>query len=124
MCVRRNVLNAERLIYFHNVFSVLGTFDSCCTSGNVFDAIFRFSSVPFYKIVVPTVDTLRYDFLVSTLVKANRPVLLTGPVGTGKTSVAQTALEKLDPKIFSILTINMSAQVTVALFCLLICSSF
>ena len=79
--------------------------------------LFRFSSVPFYKIVVPTVDTLRYDFLVSTLVKANRPVLLTGPVGTGKTSVAQTALEKLDPKIFSILTINMSAQVTVAPFC-------
>jgi len=68
------------------------------------------NSVPFYKIVVPTVDTLRYDFLVSTLAKANRPVLLTGPVGTGKTSVAQTALEKLDPKIFSILTINMSAQ--------------
>ena len=74
--------------------------------------LFRYSSnVPFYKIVVPTVDTLRYDFLVSTLVKANRPVLLTGPVGTGKTSVAQSALEKLDPKIFNILTINMSAQV-------------
>eukprot|EP00795_Rhopilema_esculentum_P016694 gene16694-8141_t len=70
------------------------------------------NNVPFYKIVVPTVDTLRYDFLVSTLVKANRPVLLTGPVGTGKTSVAQSALEKLDPKIFNILTINMSAQTT------------
>ena len=61
--------------------------------------------------MVPTVDTLRYDFLVSTLVNASRPVLLTGPVGTGKTSVAQSALEKLDTKVFSMLTINMSAQV-------------
>lgn len=43
--------------------------------------------------------------------KAHRPVLLTGPVGTGKTSVAQGVLQRLDPKTYSILTINMSAQV-------------
>eukprot|EP00794_Sanderia_malayensis_P010712 gene10712-11859_t len=67
-------------------------------------------STPFYKIMVPTVDTIRYNFLVSNLVKGNRPVLLTGPVGTGKTSVAESALEKLDNKIYSTLTINMSAQ--------------
>ena len=68
-------------------------------------------SSPFYKILVPTVDTLRYDFLVHHLLLAERPVLLVGPVGTGKTSVAQGVLQKLDPNRYSLLTINLSAQV-------------
>ena len=68
-------------------------------------------STPFYKIMVPTVDTVRYDFLVHSLLQAKRPVLLTGPVGTGKTSLAQKVLQRLDPKIYSLLVINMSAQV-------------
>lgn len=70
-----------------------------------------FYSIPFYKIMVPTVDTVRYDFLVYSLLQAKRPVLLTGPVGTGKTSLAQKVLQRLDPKIYSLLVINMSAQV-------------
>lgn len=68
-------------------------------------------SAPFYKILVPTVDTLRYDFLVHHLIMVERPVLLVGPVGTGKTSVAQGVLQKLDPAVFNLLTINLSAQV-------------
>lgn len=56
-------------------------------------------------------DTLRYDFLVHTLVLAERPVLMVGPVGTGKTSVAQGVLQRLDVSKFSILTVNLSAQV-------------
>ena len=68
------------------------------------------AALPFYKIVVPTVDTVRYDFIVHSLISARRPVLLVGPVGTGKTSVAQSVLSKLDPRIYSVLTINMSAQ--------------
>ena len=36
--------------------------------------------------------------------------MLTGPVGTGKTSVAQSVLNGLDPMEFSVLIINMSAQ--------------
>ena len=66
--------------------------------------------------MVPTVDTVRYDFLLDTLIKAKRPVLLTGPVGTGKTSVAQKVLEHLDVKTWSVLTINMSAQVNFSTF--------
>lgn len=63
-------------------------------------------------------DTVRYDFLVFNLIKAHRPVLLTGPVGTGKTSVAQGVLSRLDAKTYSILTVNMSAQVfTVYIVC-------
>ena len=56
-------------------------------------------------------DTVRYNFLVSNLIDALCPVMLVGPVGTGKTSVAKNVLDKLNPKIYSLLTVNMSAQV-------------
>ncbi|XP_028992315.1 dynein axonemal heavy chain 2 isoform X2 [Betta splendens] len=69
------------------------------------------TSAPFYNIIVPTVDTVRYNFLVQTLVLAQYPVLLTGPVGTGKTLVAQSVLQGLDSK-WTALTINISSQTT------------
>ncbi|KAK5609612.1 Dynein heavy chain 2, axonemal [Crenichthys baileyi] len=69
------------------------------------------ASAPFHKIMVPTVDTVRYNLLVQALVSNQHPVLLTGPVGTGKTSVAQNVLQGLDKK-WTALAINMSAQMT------------
>ncbi|XP_048505442.1 dynein axonemal heavy chain 2 [Athalia rosae] len=68
--------------------------------------------IPFHKIIVPTVDTARYDYLVGILLSNGFPVLLVGPVGTGKTSTAQSVLESLDSRKYSLLTINMSAQTT------------
>ena len=68
-------------------------------------------SLPFFKLIVPTVDTVRYNFLVSNLIKALCPVMLVGPVGTGKTSVVENVLQKLDNRTYSVLTVNMSAQV-------------
>lgn len=32
--------------------------------------------------IVPTADTVRYTYLLDTLVRANRPILLTGLTGT------------------------------------------
>lgn len=74
-------------------------------------AIPFFPSAPFYKIMVPTVDTVRYNYLVSTLVANQNPVLLVGPVGTGKTSIAQSVLQSLPSSQWSVLIVNMSAQV-------------
>uniref|UniRef100_A0A8C8SM12 Dynein axonemal heavy chain 2 n=1 Tax=Pelusios castaneus TaxID=367368 RepID=A0A8C8SM12_9SAUR len=70
------------------------------------------ANAPFYKIIVPTVDTVRYNYLVSALVSSHSPVLLVGPVGTGKTSVAQGVLQSLDGTKWAVLTVNMSAQTT------------
>ncbi|KAM8972622.1 dynein axonemal heavy chain 2 [Pelodytes ibericus] len=67
-------------------------------------------NAPFYKIMVPTVDTVRYQFIVNALVSHQWPVLLVGPVGTGKTSIAQSVLHTLDATKWSLLTVNMSAQ--------------
>ncbi|KAK7469836.1 hypothetical protein BaRGS_00036165, partial [Batillaria attramentaria] len=67
-------------------------------------------SLPFFQLIVPTVDTVRYQFLMETLIASRCPVLLVGPVGTGKTSVAESAFARLDSKEFNILSVNMSAQ--------------
>ncbi|CAF1579491.1 unnamed protein product, partial [Adineta steineri] len=68
------------------------------------------NDVPFYKIIVPTVDTVRYKYVVSSLIKNGFPCLLCGPVGTGKTSVAHAVIAELDAREYSSLIINMSAQ--------------
>ncbi|PVD19154.1 hypothetical protein C0Q70_21718 [Pomacea canaliculata] len=69
-------------------------------------------ALPFFKQIVPTVDMVRYQFLMSTLIGSEKPVMLVGPVGTGKTSVAENTLGKLDRKNYSVLCVNMSAQTT------------
>ncbi|KAK7102408.1 hypothetical protein V1264_020630 [Littorina saxatilis] len=69
-------------------------------------------ALPFFKQIVPTVDMVRYQFLMSSLIDNQKPVMLVGPVGTGKTSVAESTLGRLDRKTFNILSVNMSAQTT------------
>ncbi|KAF5292010.1 hypothetical protein FQA39_LY14127 [Lamprigera yunnana] len=68
------------------------------------------TGTPFFKIIVPTVDTIRYQYVVNALLQAGYPSLLTGPVGTGKTLTAQAVLNSLDPLKYCALNINMSAQ--------------
>ncbi|XP_039193883.1 dynein heavy chain 2, axonemal isoform X2 [Crotalus tigris] len=70
------------------------------------------ANMPFYKIIVPTVDTMRYNYLVNALISNQQPVLLVGMVGTGKTSIAQEVLQSLDTMKWAVLVINMSAQTT------------
>ena len=62
--------------------------------------------------MVPTVDTVRYEFLISALLANEFPVLLAGPVGTGKTSMFQSVLDSLNKEKYSVLALNMSAQTT------------
>ena len=59
---------------------------------------------------MPTVDTVRYEFLVSTLLANTYPALLIGPVGTGKTSTVQSVVDGLNNNKYIVLAINMSAQ--------------
>ncbi|KAK9890592.1 hypothetical protein WA026_011959 [Henosepilachna vigintioctopunctata] len=67
-------------------------------------------NAPFFKIIVPTVDTIRYQFILSALINHGYPALVTGPVGTGKTSTCQTVLNAMDKEKYMICNINMSAQ--------------
>ncbi|CAF0762898.1 unnamed protein product [Adineta steineri] len=70
------------------------------------------SEIPFYNMIVPTVDTIRYEYLIHHLLLNKHQVLLVGAVGTGKTIIAENVLKKLDTDIFNTLIIHMSAQTT------------
>ncbi|RKP21179.1 hypothetical protein ROZALSC1DRAFT_20732 [Rozella allomycis CSF55] len=62
------------------------------------------TNIPFNKILVPTIDTERNEFLINSLCKNKYPVLLVGESGTGKTSIIQNM------NINNFLVVNMSAQ--------------
>ena len=64
----------------------------------------------FETIIVPTLDTARYTYLLNTLLQNNRATLFVGPTGTGKTSYVQKLLLGLDAKAWMSIFINYSAQ--------------
>ncbi|KAJ3224818.1 Dynein heavy chain 2, axonemal [Clydaea vesicula] len=63
----------------------------------------------FYKIFVPTVDTIRNEFILKSLINKKIPILMVGEVGTGKTSMLQSILYNFDDSKL-ILMASMSAQ--------------
>ncbi|XP_050440794.1 dynein axonemal heavy chain 2-like [Adelges cooleyi] len=65
------------------------------------------SEIPFYKIIVPTIDTVRYNHLMEMYLSVKRPILLVGNTGTGKTSTVQYKMNCLSKNNYSFLTINM-----------------
>ena len=64
---------------------------------------------PFFKLLVPTVDSARNFFLIDTLMKVRRDVIVSGPVGCGKTSILQQVLAA-KPDSMSQLEMQFSAQ--------------
>ena len=63
--------------------------------------------------IVPTVDTIRYEYLIRHLLLQKHEVLLVGAVGTGKSTVAESVLTKLNTTTYEHLLIHMSAQVNI-----------
>ena len=70
------------------------------------------ANIPAYKIFVPTIDSLRNEFLIKTLIDAKAHVLVAGDLGTGKTAVITQMLDKLRNK--KVMNLNMSAQTSSA----------
>ena len=65
---------------------------------------------PFFRMIVPTVDTVRNSFIVAYQMKSTRPVMLVGNTGTGKTVLAAQYLAGLGAKLT--LTVNFSSAST------------
>ena len=62
------------------------------------------------NIIIETVDTYRQGYFLEKFVANDKPLLLVGPTGTGKTSITNTFLRKLPKKEFAITNISFSAK--------------
>jgi dynein heavy chain len=65
----------------------------------------------FHEIIVPTLDTIRTNYIMDLLITNHHHVLLTGPTGTGKTVAAQSKLlSGLDRNVYLPLMFAFSAR--------------
>ncbi|XP_078448652.1 dynein axonemal heavy chain 6 [Lampetra planeri] len=73
---------------------------------------FRYNKeVPFFEMLVPTTDTMRFGYLMEKLLAVKHSVLFTGTTGVGKSVVARGLLDKIQEEAQYVpLYINFSAQ--------------
>jgi dynein heavy chain len=67
-------------------------------------------TVQYNDIIVPTVDTCRYAYLLELLQTHNVPVLFVGPTGTGKSAYTSKKLANGMPEEYGTITVTFSAQ--------------
>ncbi|KAI9224248.1 dynein heavy chain and region D6 of dynein motor-domain-containing protein [Blastocladiella britannica] len=74
------------------------------------------STMPYFEIMVPTVDTLRFQFLTERLLQHSFPTLLTGTTGVGKSVIVQELIARTSKtKDYIPINLNFSAQTTSAM---------
>jgi dynein heavy chain len=66
----------------------------------------------FASILVPTVDTTRYSWLLNSLLVNKRPVMFCGHSGTAKTVTVFSAFRQLDQDAYMFLNVNFSSRTT------------
>ena len=67
--------------------------------------------MPFSYIYVPTIDSLRYSFILETLLNLRENVYVTGETGTGKTAIIQNIIKKFNAtEEWTFIRMNFSAQ--------------
>lgn len=66
----------------------------------------------FASILVPTVDTTRYSWLLTALLQNKRPVMFCGDSGTAKTVTVFSAFRSLDQDVYMFLSVNFSSRTT------------
>ncbi|XP_063314781.1 dynein axonemal heavy chain 6 [Pelobates fuscus] len=72
-------------------------------------------NIPFFEMLVPTVDTVRYGYLMEKLLAVRHSVLFTGITGVGKSVVARGLLSRIQEEAGYVpVYINFSAQTSSA----------
>ena len=61
---------------------------------------------------MPTIDTVRTEWLLTLSYSVKRPTLLVGESGTSKTATTQSFLRKLSPDVNVVLNVNFSSRTT------------
>ncbi|XQJ27193.1 dynein heavy chain, putative [Leishmania guyanensis] len=67
---------------------------------------------PYYEQIVPTVDMIRYSYIVSQLVCSGVQLVLVGTTGTGKSLIVNQVLHGLPPDMYVATHLHFSAQTT------------
>ncbi|KAI4494191.1 hypothetical protein M0802_009060 [Mischocyttarus mexicanus] len=68
-------------------------------------------NVPFFDIIVPTINTIRYGYIMQKLTMINMPVLFTGATGVGKSIITKIVLNTLqESNLWVPITLIFSAQ--------------
>ena len=64
----------------------------------------------FSQILVPTVDTKRFSYLLSQMIQKKKPVLFVGNSGTAKSVIISSYLQSLPQESFLRLNMNFSSR--------------
>ena len=66
--------------------------------------------VPYFNLLVPTIDTVRYSFMMEHLLVQNKKVFVTGGTGTGKSVIIKTLLRTIqEPRMIDTIFLMFSA---------------
>jgi len=60
--------------------------------------------------LVPSIDTTKYSFILQELLRIQKPSIFTGGTGVGKSVIIQNLLYNLKEKGYSSIFLNFSAQ--------------
>jgi len=101
-------LEKSQLISEHYYDFVKNDFVKFSTDSTPFNFTLKTS---YFKIFVPTIDTIRFNFVIESLLQKKKHMFITGETGVGKTAIISNILNKLittDEWTFN--QINFSAQ--------------
>ncbi|XP_016084420.1 dynein heavy chain 6, axonemal [Sinocyclocheilus grahami] len=100
-----------------DLWSVYMNFDAKCLEPweKIIPCFSYNTEMPFFEMLVPTTDTVRYGYLMEKLLSVNHSVLFTGITGVGKSVVARALLNSVQEKAGYVpVYINFSAQTSSA----------